>query len=285
MDPVVTPAAVTESIVTTPAHVPTAEAPAAVVAPVVETPVAVETSPVVEAAVNPAAEPTTEEAAAKPELKLHTETKSLLEETQNEAAKVEGETPEGDKKPEGEKPVVEPQKPAEPVVYEMKLPENFEAPAENITAYTDILRESNIAPAVGQKLLDMHAEHVRALAENTLAQQHEVFAATRAAWRDEIKNDPSLGGASFETTKRAVARARDLIVPEADRAAFNEFLTTTGAGDHPAFWRALYRVSNLFDEPAAPAPDRRPSPNANPEPRRGVMGLFDKKSSNSFSSR
>jgi len=280
----VTPAAVTEAIVTTPAPVPT-EAPAAVAAPVVETPV-VETPAVVEAA--PAVEtPVTE--AAKTELKLHTETKSLLEETTNEAEKAaekpEGEVTEGDKKPDAEKPPVEVQKPAEPFVYEMKLPEHFEAPAENLNAYTDILRESNIAPEVGQRLLDMHAEHIRSLAENTLAQQHEVFAATRAEWRDQIKNDPTLGGASFETTKRAVARARDSIVPEADRPAFNEFLTTTGAGDHPAFWRALYRVANLLDEPAAPNPNRQPSPNANPEPRRGVMGLFDKKSSNSFSSR
>ena len=60
-------------------------------------------------------------------------------------------------------------------------------------------------------------------------------------------------------------------MPEADRPAFNEFPDlTTGAGDHPAFWRALYRVANLLDEPAAPAlTDRRPATNANPEPRRG----------------
>ena len=280
----VTPAAVTEAIVTTPAHVPTVETPAAVVAPVVEAPVAVESPVVTEAAVTPAADPAAAEP-AKTELKLHTDTKSMLEETGNEAAKADPEKPEAEAKPEGEKPPAEVVKPPEPVVYEMKLPENFEAPAENLNAYTDVLREHNVSPEVGQRLLDMHAEHIRSLAENTLAQQHEVFAATRAEWRDQIKNDPTLGGASFETTRRAVARARDSIVPEADRPAFNEFLTTTGAGDHPAFWRALYRVANLLDEPAAPAPDRRPATNANPEPRRGVMGLFDKKSSNSFSSR
>ena len=282
----VTPAAVTEAIVTTPAHVPTIEAAAPVAAPVVETPV-VETPAVVEAAPaaeTPVAEPT------KTELKLHTDTKSLLEETNNEAAKVEGEKPDAEAKPEGEKTEgektpTEVVKTPEPVVYEMKLPENFEVPVENLSAYTDALRELNVSPEAGQRLLDMHAEHIAQLAEDTLAQQHEVCAATRAEWRDQIKNDPDLGGAGFETTKRAVARARDLIVPEADRKAFNEFLTTTGAGDHPAFWRALYRVSNLFDEPAAPSPNRQPSPNANPEPRRGVMGLFDKKSSNSFSSR
>ena len=66
----VTPAAVTEAIVTTPAHVPTIEAAAPVAAPVVETPV-VETPAVVEAAPaaeTPVAEPT------KAELKLHTDT-------------------------------------------------------------------------------------------------------------------------------------------------------------------------------------------------------------------
>ena len=280
----VTPAAVTEAIVTTPAHVPTIETSAAVAPPVVETPAVAEAPAVVDAAPElPAVEtPAAEVKAA--ELKPHTDTKSLLEETNNEAAKAEGETPEGEK-PAEVKPVVEPAKPAEPLVYEMKLPESFEAPAETLGAYTDTLRELNIAPEAGQRLLDMHAEHVRSLTENTLAQQHEAFAATRAEWRDQIKNDPSLGGASFETTKRAVARARDLIVPEADRGAFNEFLSTTGAGDHPAFWRALYRVANLFDEPASPPAGSKPSPTANPEPRRGVMGLFDKKSNNSFSSR
>src|SRR5580693_2532579 len=105
MPPEVTPGAAPESIVATPAHVPTAEAPAAVAAPVVETPAVVEAPVVVEAAATPAVDTPAAEP-AKTELKLHTDTKSLLEETNNEAAKVEGETPEGDKPAEVAKPVV-----------------------------------------------------------------------------------------------------------------------------------------------------------------------------------
>ena len=220
-----------------------------------------------------------EPAAAEPEaLKAHTEEPTLLEGLGEKPAEPEA-------KPAAEAPaeaVVE--APTDPAawVYDFKLPEGVEPAAEQISAYTDVLREHRIPPETGQKLLDLHTATIQRMAENTLADQHKAFADVRRQWREEVKGDPEIGGSGYETALRAIARARDAVVSESDRPAFDRFLRDTGAGDHPAFLRAMYRVANLLDEPPAPHPMPRPSPTANPTQRRGMAALFDRTMPNSF---
>ena len=252
---------------------------------VVETPASI---PVVE---TPAAAQV--EAAPSPE--LHTETASLLEtldvpgaiadkapeipENTDKPAEIDvkaEETPKPDDKPAEVTEVTE--KPVEPVVYEMKLPEGIVAPPEKIEAYTGVLREAGIPPEVGQRLLDLHAETVRAMSESALADQHRAFADVRASWRDAVKADPQLGGSGYETSLKAVARGREFLLqgytPE-QREAFTNMLRVTGVGDHPEFLRMLYAASRYTDEPRAPAPVRVPSPNNGARPRAGFASMYD----------
>lgn len=163
-------------------------------------------------------------------------------------------------------------------VYEFKLPEGVDGDPARIEAYTGILKENGVSPEVGQKLLDLHAEQIKSFTENSMAGWHKAFADTRKAWLDEVRSDPELGGSGFETSKKAVARARDLLVPEGDREHFNQFLQITGAGEHPALWRMLYRAARLFDEPPAPPPNLTPPPNPVPQ-RQGLGSIFNHPSS------
>lgn len=264
----------TTSLTPTPEPTP---APVADPAAAVSSPAATPEAP---AAAPPEAAPAAE-VAAEPAVKLHTDTPTLLEGTSFEEPKAETPAPAPAETPkpaaETPPPAPTPDTPA-PVTYDFKLPEGVEAEPAQIEAYTGVLREANIPPEIGQRLLDMHAAQVQRLAESTLANQHQVFADTRKQWADQIRSDPELGGSGHQTAAKAVARARDLFVPEADRKAFNEFLTVTGAGDHPAFWRMLYRASRFIDEPA-PIANARPSPSANPQPRTGFRALMDHPSS------
>ena len=179
------------------------------------------------------------------------ETPTLMEEVEREAAK----------------PAVEPPKPAETPAetpaptYEFKLPEGVETLPETMTAYTALLAENKMPQEAGQKLLDLHISAIQQYAANVAQAQQDTFLATRKGWQDQIKADPQLGGAGFQTTSKAVARMVDLFVPAEHRAEFDEFRRVTGAGDHPALWRLLNNLARRFDEPAAPPIPAAPPPN------------------------
>jgi hypothetical protein len=75
--------------------------------------------------------------------------------------------------------------------------------------------------------------------------------------------DPILGGSGHQTTSQAVARMRDLLIPKEMLAPrtfddgkprlsiADEFLESTGAGDHPVLWHILHNAARYLDEPQA----------------------------------
>ena len=227
---ILTPTTTGAEIVT---EVAAAEAPA-------ETPVAAPEAP---AEAPPGTEPT---------IKPHTETASLMEEVGKPVEKKAEEKP-ADKA--AETPV------AEAAKYEpFTLPEGVEPDTRRIEAFTEIAAKHNLDQATAQSLVDLHTSTMAQFRDALLQQQHTTFAETRKGWVDKIKADPTLGGSGHETAKMAAARMRDLLVPEAHRAEFAEFMRVTGAGDHPALFRLLHNAARLFDEPAAPSMPARPVP-------------------------
>ena len=224
-----------------------------------------------------------------PSVPLHTETESLLE----GAAKLDpipteapSETPAPTPAPSeapGETPAPSPaptEAPAtEPAKYEFQLPEGVTADQESMTAYTGLLAENGISSEVGQKLIDMHIATIQQYANNSLAEQHKAFAEVRKGWREQVLADEEIGGAGHQTAMSAIARMRDLFVPKEEKAAFDEFLRITGAGDHPAFLKAFHRAARFFDEPSVPAQRGSPPPQPKtPANRRAV--LYDHPTSN-----
>lgn len=250
----------------------TVEAPAAVV---VETP-AVET---------PAAEVAVAE---------HTATPTLLSEVAEEKP---AETPAEEKpedKPAEEKPAevkeeAKPEdKPAEVVaevpaeapvaltVADFTLPEGVTADNEKLGAFAAAANEAGLSKETAQRFVDMHAQAMQSLGEHTLSEQHRAFGETRAQWRRDVMADEQIGGAGHKTAMAAIARMRDMLVPERDRAQFNEFLLITGAGDHPAMLKLLHNAARHFDEgPAIPA--SKPPPDIGKAPgKKGMRSLYDK---------
>ena len=176
-----------------------------------------------------------------------------------------------------EAPPVEPAPALEPITYAFELPELLQADDPKIAEFTSILGDARIAPEVGQKILNMYGEAAQAYATHIANEQQRVFGETRANWRKEILSDPEFGGAGHETASGAIARMRDMFVPEKDQAAFNEMLRVTGVGDHPAFWRMLYRTENAFDEPSSEVPAGKPPADIGVRPGRQARreALYD----------
>jgi len=187
-------------------------------------------------------------------------------------------TADGDKKPveaakEGDQPKPE-EKPAEPpklepVEYKFELPEGFNLADDLKTQFTGVLDGFRQDPSNVQPLVDFHVAEVNRIVEKIGDDQHRVFNDTRREWQKQIKGDEEFGGAGFETSSKAVARMRDLLVsshkpgtPEYDRQAkeANEFFRITGAGDHPVLWRILHNAARYLDEAPLPPANIGPAP-------------------------
>jgi hypothetical protein len=231
--------------------------------------------PVAAEVVEPA-KPEGEKPAEEPKVALHTDTPSLMEEA---GKKVEPKA--------ADKPETKPAEPAETFKYEaFKLPEGVPVDEARINAFTEIVGPHKLDQETAQKLVDLHTTTMQEFQNQLVAQQHAAFAETRRGWVDQIKADPILGGAGHQTALQAAARMRDLLVPEAHRAEFADFMRITGAGDHPALMRLLHNAARLFDEPAAPPQPARPVPDrgGSAKPSKGAA-MYDHPSSRRAMSR
>ena len=239
-------------------------APVADTPPVVE-PTAETPDPVQEAAPSSHDEPTLLEGVKAEGKENPTEGEKPAEEPKAEEAKpaeeVKAEAPKPGEvaKPEGETPAVE----SEPAVTFEKfaVPEDFSVDDARMAEFTELLGKPR-TQETAQAIVDFGLDQMRMYAEVLNKAQHDTWTSTRKGWRDAVMADPEFGGAGFETSMARIGRMRDLFVTEGDRQAFTDFLRVTGAGDHPAFLRLMYRVGQKFDEgqqapaPANPAPDR-----------------------------
>ena len=212
-----------------------------------------------------AAEPAAPEAPAAPEIKPHTDEPGLLRATEasEPAPAVEGEKP-------AEAVVAEP-----PVAYEFAVPEGFTVPDERLAELREVMTEGNVGKEHAEKLWAMHTAAMQEFQAQTLQAQHDAWGDLRRGWRTEIAADPELGGAGYQTNQASANRMLDLFpqLPALNgssaeertgkfREEINQFLSTTGATDHPAIFRLLTSIARKFDEPQSGPP---PSPGA-PKP-------------------
>ena len=171
----------------------------------------------------------------------------------------------------------------EPIVYNFTTPEvlkgaTLDAPV--MAEFTKSLGEYRAAPELGQKLLELHANAMVDYAKHTLSEQHRAFNQTRDGWRKDVLADEQIGGSGHQTAMGAIARMRDMLVPEADRPQFEQFLRITGAGDHPQFLKLLHRAAKYFDEPGLPPENPKPPPDIGRQNGKGSHILYDNPRSN-----
>ena len=170
-----------------------------------------------------------------------------------------------DAKPADEKPV----EAETPVEYKFEFPENIKPQDEKVAAFTEFAREHKLTPEAAQKAVGYFNEAATAFVQEQARKQVEVWNNMRFDWRKAVLADPMIGGAGHLTAMGVVARVRDMSISdhqpgtpayEKDAKEYEEFLRITGAGDHPAYHKQLYRLGHRLDEPkmitAPPSPPK-----------------------------
>lgn len=246
-----------------PAAVAAAPGPTATPEPVASPAPVVETPPAPAAGAEPAA--AAEVPASEPTLLEQHDAKAAEKKAEPakdpaapaEAAKpVEAAKPEGEPAPVAELPKIDYFAPETGI----KLPDTIKMDDGQRTQFVEAVDafRKNPTGASLQPLIDMHNQAMTNFAEETLRNQRSAFYDTRKGWRDKVKADEVLGGAGYETAMASVAAVRDMLVPEKDRKAFNEFLQVTGAGDNPEFLRMMHAGARFFKEASVPPPNPQP---------------------------
>jgi hypothetical protein len=256
-----------------------AQPPAAEPAPVVATTPAPAPAVATDKPVEPSSPAAAEPAAAVPTLLEKFDKEKADAEAAKAAAKAPAPKPQATEtaKPAEAGVAPPPTTPAPaPVNYEYTLPETIKMDdvirGEVHKAFDDFRAD----PSKGaQGLINLHEKQMRAFAEHMANEQQRIFRETRQGWAKEILSDPEIGGSGHQTAMGAIARMRDLFVPERDRPRFEEFLRITGAGDHPSFLKLLHQAARFYDEPSLPPPNPRPAPGNGRRPTNRLRDIYD----------
>ena len=130
---------------------------------------------------------------------------------------------------------------------------------------TPIFRELGLDQAAAQKLVDLYNSTLADRAQDGV----KMVESMRAGWREQINKDPEMGG-RLETILADIGRFKDTLDPKT-KAEFNSAMDLTGAGDHPAFLRAFWKLAqaNIEGKPvtgAGPSPHGQTRPGENRRP-------------------
>lgn len=122
-------------------------------------------------------------------------------------------------------------------------PDGYTLDAATITAAEPIFRELGLNQAQAQKLVDFHAGEMVKAAKGPA----DVMNTMREGWQNEVKADPEIGGI-LPQVKETIGRALDSLGDPKLVESFRDAMDLTGAGDHLAFIKAFYKMSQAIVE-------------------------------------
>lgn len=164
-------------------------------------------------------------------------------------------TPDGTPEPKPEpklnadgSPVTPEPKPDAPVVPEayadFKAPDNYTIDPKTIEAATPIFKELGLTQDQAQKLVTFHTEQLLAAAKGP----QDAYAATRTEWQTKTQADTEMKSYGFDKVKTDIGRALDSLGAPDLVKDFKAAMDITGAGDHPAFVKAMWKLSQFVGE-------------------------------------
>ncbi len=206
--------------------------------------------------------PTKAEAAA-------TETKLVAESSQTSQTSSQPTTSNAQPTADAKKPDTAPTAPA--AYADFTLPEGLTLSKETLEAATPIFRELGLSQEAAQKLVSFHADQLKAA---TTAAQTASYESMRKDWSAKTLADKDIsaysanGKSGIDAVKLDIGRALGTLDP-ALATEFRAAMDLTGAGDHPAFVKAIWRMSQLITEGRAvtgngPSPEGQRAPGARP---------------------
>lgn len=134
-------------------------------------------------------------------------------------------------------------KPAVPETYEFKAPEGYTIDPKLLETAAPIFKELGLTNDQAQKLVDIQIAREIAAAKGPA----DSYAATRTEWQNAVKADPEISAAGLDRVKTDIGRVIATL-PTDLQGDFRKAMDITGAGDHPAMVKALWKLSSLVTE-------------------------------------
>lgn len=126
---------------------------------------------------------------------------------------------------------------------DFKVPDGQSIDKALLDRATPIFRELDLDQAQAQKLIDVVAGHSQSAADLAVKAVEDM----RKGWQGEVTKE---FGGKLDTLKADVGRMYDTIFAgdTKGREAFIDAMNLTGAGDHPAIVRTMWKLSEGFRE-------------------------------------
>lgn len=179
-------------------------------------------------------------------------------------------TPPADKPADGTKPS-DPALGAPAEYAAFKAPDNYTLDPKALESALPIFKELGLTQEAAQKLVDVQIARELAIAKGP----QDAYEATRKDWQAKTNADPELskavsgGKTGLEAVKLDIGRAINALGDEGLIKEFKTAMDITGAGDHPAFVKAFWKLSQLVGEGkhvagAGPSPKGQEAPGTKP---------------------
>lgn len=146
-------------------------------------------------------------------------------------------------KPETKPEVKAETKPVVPEKYEFKAPEGFELNEVAVTEASAVFKELGLTNDQAQKLVDLQAK----ISKDQAEAPYKAYDAMREGWQNEVKADKEIGHI-LPKVKETIGRALDTLGSPELVTEFKSAMNLTGAGDHPAFIKAFYKLASAVVE-------------------------------------
>jgi hypothetical protein len=168
-------------------------------------------------------------------------------------------------------PEVKPTDAKAPDAYaDFKAPDGYTIDPKTIEAATPIFKEMGLSQEQAQKLVDFHTQQMIAAAKAPT----DTVESMRNDWTAKVKADPELTKAvngdktGLDAVKLDIARAYSALPPELAQE-MKTAMDLTGAGDHPAIIKGIWKLSQFITEGkhvsgTGPSPHGQKSPDAKP---------------------
>lgn len=164
-------------------------------------------------------------------------------------------------------------KPSDAPYAAFTAPEGYTLDPKAIEAATPIFKELGLTQDQAQKLVEFHS---KAMIDAAKAPE-SAYATVRTEWKAAIDADPTIkaatadGKTGLDAVKIGIAKTLNALGDPQLTADFKAAMDLTGAGDNPAFIKAMWKLSAFITEgkpvtPGGPSPHGQTPPNTGARP-------------------
>lgn len=153
-----------------------------------------------------------------------------------EGGRAEGEEGAAEKTAEKE----EASAPGVPERYELTMPEGWTLDEEGLAELTPIMQELKASNEQVQAVADLYIRRMSAARERQIEAERE----TVKGWREELKNDPEIGGAKYGEN---LASVKKMLVKYGSEEFFN-YLDDSSLGNYPPFVKVMVKIAKELED-------------------------------------